>query len=224
MHSAACDIGSGHAVTPGPRAFLPTTLGLRLTGGPLFSTAIGRVLRRIGALLYRRRRAVMEVHVVSLLVLHRSRASCQLAGGLFSPQRRLHFPARSDPGRRDLQEPRTELADFGSNQRRAAMGSARSPPPDRGIGAVDCGDLREGGGSSRHIRHPRLNSRRISPRLAVGPVNANRTALASSCHSSRCFMRSASRASAAAIRALNSPITSSFAARSAVASPFCAGS
>jgi hypothetical protein len=52
-HSAACDIGGGHAVTSGPRAFLPTTLGLRLTGGPLFPTAIRRVLRRIGALLYR---------------------------------------------------------------------------------------------------------------------------------------------------------------------------
>jgi hypothetical protein len=48
-----CDIGGGHAVTSGPRAFLPTTLGLRLTGGPLFPTAIRRVLRRIGALLYR---------------------------------------------------------------------------------------------------------------------------------------------------------------------------
>jgi hypothetical protein len=63
-----------------------STLGLRLTGGPLFSTAISRVLRRIGTLLYRRRRAVMEVRAVSLLVLHRSRASCQPAGSLFSPQ------------------------------------------------------------------------------------------------------------------------------------------
>jgi hypothetical protein len=38
MHSAASDIGGGHAVTSGPRAFLPTDLGLRLTGGPLFPT------------------------------------------------------------------------------------------------------------------------------------------------------------------------------------------